>query len=186
MPENALDVVLITRPLCIAVRDLLLLQSTRIEEWLEALGYVNEHGKPLKIAEIVYGKRPENRAVQRFPAISVVPTTRNPTWYAYRTTNDTIPLRIFCCVENTADAPETCEALMNDFTEIVTALLFQNPTFPFWYMEQVNGELVEAEARPVTSLPGSITFGTLDKGFIRAGQIDLSVEVLLCHQNMNL
>jgi len=136
-------------------------------------------GKKYKISKIWSGRRP-SRKLQNFPAITVVGTGRNPTWFASRTTLNPVNLRVFVCVMN--DDTETCEDLMSDLTDAVVSLLMQYPRVDWTVLEDDGeGNQVEMTYKLSDAGPTSIVLGEVDEGFVRAAQIDWTGQLLLTH-----
>lgn len=150
---------------------------SEIEEINKVLAVYTNYpgGKPvINSSRIHAGKRPDIRNIRDFPAITVVSTGRNTEWAASRTTEDTVGLRVFCCVLST-DQPTT-EDLIEDFTDSLVSVLYKYPKFS-WSFTDTSGEIVTYAT--FDCKPTNVTHGIVDNGHLRAGQIDWQGKLFL-------
>lgn len=134
-------------------------------------------GKPVITTDNIYsGKRPDRRNIRNFPAITVVSNSRSTEWYASRTTEDTLTLRIFCCVLYTDNSE--VESLMEDFTDAVVSTLYKQTKFSWNVVDPINN-LLSTSYAIFDAKPTSITYGSVDSGFLRAGQIEWQGRMLV-------
>jgi hypothetical protein len=135
-------------------------------------------GKPVIISDSVYKARRPSRNLRDFPAITIFSDNKDTKWIASRTTDDTSTCTIFCCILYTET--EYLDDLVEDFSESVAAVLLKHPKFDFTITE--NNESVTYGV--YDALPTNIKYGSLDSGFIRAGQITWTSHLYL-HQSQS-